>query len=400
MRKLWLSLAAILSLALIQAPATQAAVSSLCPDSGNTQYIVDTLADATDLDEGYNNPACELIVRTTIPVLVGELYKLRAKSVTVQGPDILDPLKRVEIINSNPSGDVTLEAENGNIKVEEAVIKARDLLRINCDSPANCKVDILSSEVMAPLNVLDPGGDLRVLALGDVNILNSTFFGGAILHITSKNGSVVWFCPGSGDCKDPFASGTAATLCPGGFPCSVTFNTPTDLKNVCTQGVLCGGATVELRISAAIDVDIRGSHIVALDHITVSANGGKILAGPKNGNNTVLTGVKWAFVSFSTMDFTNATIHADEEIKMTAGAGCPALPTPCIILRGVDFESGNIIVTAKNGNAMIDACAGAKIVDLGGDQPRLNTEAGIGLFQNVLDTVAECAPAAPPAQIE
>jgi hypothetical protein len=398
MRKLWLTLAAILAFALVQAPVAQAAPSTACPDTGNTQYIVDLAADATDLQEGYNNPLCDLIINTSIPVVVGQNYKLRAKSVTIQGPDALVPLNRVEIINSNPSGDIFIVAENGNVKIEEAIVKARDLLHIDCDAPATCKVDINNAEVMAPLNVLDPGGDLRVLALGDINIVNSTFYGGSILHITSKNGSILWFCPGGGDCKDPFQSGVAAVICPT-FPCTPTFNTPSDLKAVCSQGVLCGGATVELRISAKIDVDIQGSTIVALDHVTVTAQTGKILAGPKAGNNTHLTGHKWAFVSFSTMDFTNAFIHTDQEIKMTAGDGCPAFPGICINLNGVDFESASIVVVADQQASGISACNAAKIIDLGGDQPRLNNEAGIGLFTNTLDTSGECG-GNPPTQIE
>jgi hypothetical protein len=395
MTRLWLMLGSIVTFVLFEAPDARAAVSAACPDAGGTQYIVDTIPDADDLKEGYNNPLCALIVRTSIPAIVGENYNLKAKSVTIQGPDSLDANKRVEIISANPSGDVLIVARAGNVTISEATIKSRDRLHVTCESPASCTIDIQSSEVMTPLAVLDPGGDLRLHALGDVNVSNTTLYGGAMIHMTSKTGSILWFCPGSGDCKDPLTSGVASTLCPLGFPCDVTFPTATDLKNVCSQGILCGGGNKEIRITAFIDVDISGSTITALDHVTVEAKTGKILAGKKNGNVTTLTGDVWQFYSFGTQDFSDARIHTQDEIRMEAKGGCPAPPGICINLRRSDLESDNIRVLANGKAGLIDVCDNAKIVVVGPGVPRLNGDSTIPYETNVNETVAECAPLAP-----
>jgi hypothetical protein len=395
MTRLWLMLGFIVTFALLEVPAARAAISAACPDTGGTQYIVDTALDADDLKEGYNNQACALIVRTSIPGIIGENYNLKAKSVTIQGPDSLDSSKRVEIINANPSGDVLISARNGNVTITEGIVKSRDRLHITCETPAACTIDIQSSEVMTPLSVLEPGGDLRLNAAGNVNVSNATLFGGAMLHISSKTGSVLWFCPGSGDCKDPLTSGVASTLCPGGFPCIINFPTPTDLKNVCSQGTLCGGGNKEIRITAFIDVDISGSTIAALDHVTVEAKTGKILAGKKAGNVTTLTGDVWQFYSFGTQDFSDAKIHTQDEIKMEAKGGCPAPPAICINLRRADLESDNIRVLANGTAGLIDVCDNAKLVAVGGDVPRLNADSTIPYETNVNETVAECAPLAP-----
>jgi hypothetical protein len=391
MRKLWLTLGAILTLALIQVPAVQAAPSTACPDAGN-QYIVDTALDAADLAEGYKNAVCDLIIRTSIPTIVGEALSLEAKSITIQGTDILDPSKRVEIINSNPGGDVFIKAVNGDVNITEAVVKSVDKLYIDCTNPNNCKINILFSEVMAPLSVLDPGGDVRVNARGDVRIENSTYFGGHFLYITSNTGSIVWFCPGSGECKDPVTSGTAATLCPGlVFPCQVTFNNLSELKAVCTQGTLCGGGDKEIRITAFIDIDISGSTITALDHVTLTAKTGKILAGKKGANITNLSGESWVFNAFAGADFSDAKIHTTKIIDISAGAGCPAAPAVCINARRSDMQSQQITMIANNKNGVIDVCE-AKLDDLA-DNPKLNGDLSEPFDPNVVDTTLECAPA-------
>jgi hypothetical protein len=393
MRKLWLTIGAVLTVALFHVPGTQAAPSAACPDTGGTEYIVDTPADATDLDEGYSNPTCNLIILTSIPSIVGENYDLKAKSVTITGPG-------VEIINSNPSGEILIVAQNGNVAITEAVVKAVDKVFINCDNPANCTVTILNSEVMSPLSILDPGGEVRLRARGDVKVENSILYGGALLYITSNNGSITWFCPGGGACKDPVSSGVAAILCPNGFPCQVNFQTQTDLKNVCQQGVLCGGGTKEIRITAFIDVDISGSTITALDHLTIEAKTGKILAGKKGNNVTTLTGEEWIFLSFGTQDFTDAIIDATNLIRMVAEGGCPAPPGVCIDLRRANLEADDILVKADNGNGVINVCDNARVVNTGSGFPRFNGDANPPYDPNVLETAAECLPDAPPALID
>jgi hypothetical protein len=389
MRKLWLTLGAILALALTHVPAAQAAPSAACPDAGS--YIVDTALDAADLAEGYKNPVCDLVIKTSIPLIIGEVYNLEAKSVTIQGPDILDAAKRVEIINSNPSGDVIIKAVNGDVNITEGVVKGRDRVHIDCTNPNNCKITILFSEVMAPLSVLDPDGDVRVNARGDVRIENSTYFGGNFLYITSNTGSIVWFCPGGGECKDPITSGQAAVLCPNTpqFPCTVTFNNASELKNVCQQGTLCGGGDKEIRITAFIDIDIQGSTITAFDHVTLTAKTGKILAGKKGANITTLTGESWVFNALTGMDFTDAVVKTTKIIDMSVGSGCSA-PTVCIDARRSTMQAQEITMIANNKAGIINVCD-AKLDDVS-NNPKLNGDTTEPFDPNVVDTALECAP--------
>src|SRR5262245_32537287 len=95
-RVLTLTLAAFALLLFAQIPAE--AASSLCPDNGNTAYIIDTAAAAADVASGYTNVTCDVTIKTSInPSVVS--FKISAKTITVQGPDVLNAGQNVQIVN-------------------------------------------------------------------------------------------------------------------------------------------------------------------------------------------------------------------------------------------------------------------------------------------------------------
>jgi hypothetical protein len=417
MRKLLFTLVAVALVALAGAGAPADAQSTACPGPGST-YEVNTAPEALDIAAGYKNVACTLIIRTSVPVAV-PTWKAEAAAITIEGKDVLDASKRVEIINAGTPGDVVLVAQNGDVFIKEATIKGKNNVTVDCNGPATCDVTILDSEVMAPLSILDPSdGNVRVHARDSVRIENSTYFGGNFLYIIADLGSIVWFCPTTGGgCVDPLVSGVAALLCPGGFPCLVNFPTAADLQKVCIRGpeVICGGGSKEIRVTALKDIDLQGSTILALDHVTFTSKQGKILLGPKLGNKTVLEGENFNFNSTTGIDLTEATIIATGNISMEvtpAGAfGCPIADAPfngtkCIVAPKVKLEGTGVKLLAKElGGALgiIDLCDSRNdppgtpdILEIGAGLPKINNETSSPYGATVLDTVAECGALAPP----
>jgi hypothetical protein len=379
MKKSWI---AALALAFVFAGAGVAFAQ--CPDPGN-QFIVDTLADAAQIADGYNEPTCDLIINTTVNAAVTNLG-VTAKSVVIQGPDVLDNNVRAGIVNAIAGGKIFLNAQNGNITMNEARVIASSVVQVSCDG-AGCDIQISLSDVIASetLQFGGNGGVLQISAQDILNIQSSTVFGGAQVLITSKNGSVTWICvPGAGGCKDPLVSGVVSQLidvntqntCAQQFaaqqPCTVQFLDSAALKAVCIQapGVNCGGGRVELHITALLDIHIENSKIDSPGTFLIRSRSGRIFAA-----GAQLTAQKFEIsadgdgVNFA-MDFSGASLTTPGSIRMTAN-DCPAAATnvTCINLETID----------------IIAAAGTKKANFNGD----NT---VPLDPNVRDVApGECA---------
>jgi hypothetical protein len=85
MKRQWIITLGIL--ALVLAPVGWAMAADPCPDTGGTEFIVDTAADAEKVDDGYSNPACKLIIKTNIDTDAGvRNMRWEAKSTKVEGP--------------------------------------------------------------------------------------------------------------------------------------------------------------------------------------------------------------------------------------------------------------------------------------------------------------------------
>jgi hypothetical protein len=343
MRKHWAVILGVLGLAFAYGAPVEAQISTC---SGGT-FTVTTLADGVAMANGYNNPACDLVINTSIVPAIQD-FKLIAKSLTVQGPDVNDPgAGRVNIVNNvNNDADFTIET-TGNIKFDEAILKTRDLFKITCKGPG-CTFTSTNAELIASSTLAfgGPGGSLLVTSDGPLSVTKTTAYGGNFLILTSKNSNLTFLCrPEEGGCKDPTrTNGPIDTLiCDGtantarqqfalGQPCQITFTDAAALKEVCIQapGVNCGGGGIETHLIADGDIDITGSTILGQNTFLMISYHGRLLA-----SNSVLTGSRFNVTingvnNNVSADMTGAEWDASDFIRVTVKT-CQAVASgPCI----------------------------------------------------------------------
>ncbi|WP_337286646.1 hypothetical protein [Candidatus Methylomirabilis sp.] len=300
MRKQWIAALGILVLALAIGGWAEAAPVQTCLDTGNTEHIVDTAPEAAAVGAGgYFNTDCHLIIKTSLTGVVATKLLLYAGSITIMGPDVLAPPNPVSVDNETPNSELEIAAKKGNITIFEASIKARTKVVVRCQT-SNCMIDVDDSELIASITkttAFAPPfvGDLFLLAQGDIDSQTSTLFGLNKFVIISYHGNVTVSCPGGSvsGCQDPVVSSRAVELCgtcplgavcppdPRGlplvFPCTVTFATQDDISDVCFKdrpGVTCGGGGSEGRIQARKKIDLHGSTIKVISHLTIQSTGG------------------------------------------------------------------------------------------------------------------------------
>ena len=374
-RLLLVTLAFAMSIAFVIVGAGVAAAQ--CP--GGTQFVVATPADAALVGDGYNDVNCDLIINTSVIPTVANL-SIRARTITIQGPDVNDPAKRVEIINTLPASKIFLHAQGGNIVMDQASVIARAAVQLTC-TPLTCDIIATLSDLIASSTLAfgGPGGNLFVTANDVLNIQSSTVYGGAQFLVRSTRGTVTFKCvPGADACRDPnIAKPTIITdQCgdPIVFPCTPVLNNAAELKSVCigAPGVNCGGALVELHIVAFGDIDIAGSKIDALGTFLISSQTGRIL-----GANAQLSAERFlinaggnAVGTNETIDFNGAMITASGSIRITA-SNCAALPNVCIDLENSDLAMQN-----------------------SPNFPSINSDSSPPYANNTLDDAGECAVAA------
>lgn len=475
MRKQWTAALGILVLTLaIGGWAEAVPVNSCGAPSPAGVHRVSLMGSAVAIGtNGYDNPNCHLIIDVSIPVTVTKLT-IVASDITVDPSGGPTPGVVVEIINNAAASETSLIAEHTDIVFSEASIKAHKKLVIQCKGaapldPADCKITSDLSELIASLNFGPPptggSGDLHIRAVGNVDIQTTSVHGAGRLEITSSNGSLTLLCQtGEGGCKDPVKeSNVSVELCgtcppgdtcppdprvpPAVFPCTKTFPAAADLQAVCikTPGVNCNGGSVEKRFTAKGDINITGSEISAIEHMTFDSKAGRLRAhGAKLTAESLVFQIKGDGTSPS-IDLSNATLNTSAHTTITAfsttgpNTGCPPLGPPdglippgpglaypnnvCINANGLVMQASNIIMTASNNNGLIDLCgtaaadptkvptvppqaAGATLVnDVGADFSTINGDSTggpapaaysrvVGGVETILNGTAECtAPA-------
>jgi hypothetical protein len=420
MRKRWIVALGMLAMTLAIGGWAEAAVTT-CLDNAGTAHIVDNVpaGEAAAIGaNGYDNPACDLIIQISIPVTVNPLL-IRAHDITIDPAGGPTPGVVVEIINNAANSVTTLTATETDLVISEASIKAHKTLKLVCQGTTpDCNITSRLSDLIAALDFANPlaGGDLFITAEGSVDIQTTNTHGGNILEINAKHGSLTLLCgPGEeAGCRDPVLSSKAVELCdttgPGGvgppdgiadFPCTVNFLTGADLTAVCFRGVpgvKCNGGSKEKRFTAQGDIDITGSTITAIDHITFTSRAGRWLAaGATLSGESIVAVIKGDGTSPS-IDLSNATINTTAHTSITAGSGCiaPVLPLDpadtCINANGAKITASNIVMLANAELGVIDVCE-ATLDDVGADHPTLNGDSTPPYDDppnRVVDTAAEC----------
>ncbi|MBI4491026.1 MAG: hypothetical protein HY694_18245 [Deltaproteobacteria bacterium] len=176
------------------------------------------------------------------------------------------------------------------------------------------------------------------------------------------------------------------------FPCTVTFATSKELKDVCFPGVTCGGGAKEIDVFAKNDIDVSGSTIKGNDHMNFRSSQGNF----KGAKSTITAPDNIVITVRGTVDISEATITSGNSLNINAGTGCPAAPAVCINGQKSDLEGENVIIRANNALGVIDLCE-ASVDDTGSDLPTLNGDTkpdvpvvGPGYTPNVKDTEGEC----------
>jgi hypothetical protein len=367
-------------------------------------FVVQTAADAQRVANGYSCPFVDLTIRTLQNppgvVITDPTLPIIAKSITITGPDVLDPGQKIDLVIDLPASRINLIAQNGNIDVSQASIKVHSILKLECNGsvPADCTITVDGSDLIASQSFvpLAGPGDIHIDARGQITITNTNTHGGARLEVQSINGGITFLCGGAGGgCQDPLTSGVAATLCPGGFPCTVNFPTAADLRAVCIQAdqVTCNGGSVEKRFQAKGDIDVTGSTITSIEHMSFNSSNGvfKGAGATLTSGDNIRIDVRGSTTGLS-IDLNGAAITTGRN-TIVRTTRCPAAGV-CIDADDADIEAQNITMEAANSNGLISACD-ATFNDLGSDFARLNDDGQPSYDKNVLDTVAECAPKGP-----
>jgi hypothetical protein len=389
MHKPWAVVIAVLAL-VAGAGAAEAAISTACPDAGGTQYIVDTPADATDIQEGYTNNACDLIIRVDVFPTLAEIF-LRAKSITI---DPAPSTTHITLINNNnPTGSkVHLLAVN-SVVLNNADVRAPKEVEIKCSGPA-CTITITSSTVISSQNLEcgDFTGEVDIKANGDILIENSNIWGGKFLYIVSTAGNVTWHCgAGGGGCKDPNVHPVPNIILqfcedpqnPGQilFPCNPSFANSAELREVCfpVETVCCGGAEAEVHLFTGADktLDIEGSTLDLRGKIRIRTGilkaNNTTIPDPSNPNNRAgnVNIVVFGSNSVTPVEMNGFKLKSTSFITVVVNT-CPALPTKCI-------DADNSVIVGPGP---------------GGPGPTFNGDPTAPYDPNVNDTAAECNPLA------
>jgi hypothetical protein len=276
----------------------------------------------------------------------------------------------LEIINLTAgNGAVNLLATGnfgtGDLKIDQASIKARNLVNIEC-TKLNCDVSVTDSELIATndLTFDGTGGTLFVTASGDVSITGTTFTGGEVVKFISTNGSITVSCAtgGADGCKDPNIQPIPPIVIrdcgnPPVFPCDIKVLNAAELKSICFVVVdaKCDGGSKEKDFIAKGAINIPNLVMTAKNHLVLRSTNGPINAmGAKldvDGDTVFL--VTDGLGVNRIIDLRGATVDSAGNFTIKVVSGCPVSPGISIDGTGATFPGTKPVVSACNGNGLV-----------------------------------------------
>ena len=386
---------------------TAGADDSDCPAPG--LFVVDTDSEAQMVANGFNCPAVDLVVKFSLsapggPGIPVQKLNIEVASFTCESPNPADPTQRIQIVNDLPASELQITARVGDIRANNCALKAHKLVRFSCPSPG-CTFDADFSELVAANDFANPdeGGTVFFTIRGPVDIRTTVLHGGDMVEVKSIDSSVTIICTGSGGaCKsplDPPVPDIVKAACgdPPSFPCKILLPTAEALVGVCFPevAVTCNGGHKEKRFTAGTFLDLTGSLITSDEHVTFTCG----TANPAQGELRA-KGATFLFDSLfvkcpGKIDISDATLAMVKNLNLGGvGAQCPAGAT-CVDASGASITAKPLIITAKNGQRIVDVC-GATLTTLPGNTfPKLNSDTVPSYDTNVLDTTAECGAKGP-----
>lgn len=376
---------------------------ALCPPMG-PPFVIDGSAghEAAIVNGGFNCPGVDLVVSVDLdPVMKLIITAKSFKVVPLPGA-----AGNVQIVNDLPTSDIMITAvgptlanpaPGGDIIIDRADIKAHRVLKFVCNGqapPCAFKADNSALIAAADPGFVDPqgGGNLVLDVFGPIDIHTTTVHGGNTVEMMSRRSSITMMC-GSTDapCKAPNIPPIPQIIldqCPPQpgdplgtvihFPCDLDVPSAAALRGICfpSTGVTCNGGAKEKRFSAGTFIDFAGSTITSDEHVTFTCG----TAAPAQGDLKA-KGATFLFHSLfidcpGTVDLSDARIVLIQNLTVNTGATCPAavLPgSPCIDVAGAQITGRPLILTAKSGNSILNAC-GAVFTMHGTGFPRLNNK--------------------------
>jgi len=252
-----------------------------CTDLPITGTKVADLVHAGGFIQGPGATKCALVIEngtfaglSTDPTLV-----LTAQSITI---------RNATMIIDNPNSSIRFNATDGNILLDNAIVKAHKLLNFQCLSPSgpDCTFTAMNnSELVVATSFIPPlgcGGDLILRDIeGDVTFTNTFVHGGNKWEVFSTRGDItIDPCGADGtQCvADPTVSPftpTAIAACDTNndgipdFPCTLEL---AEAKTFCVRGgeiAPCNGGCTQKRFHAENGgIFMNGTTITSKEHIT------------------------------------------------------------------------------------------------------------------------------------
>jgi hypothetical protein len=365
---------------------------------------------------GYSNSACNLTIKVDLPSnLMPVTLILNANTITVDGSP--GPA-RVDIVNDNTASAVQLVSK-GDIILNFASVKAHKNLRVTCTNPA-CKFTSTNSDIVTAANFANPqgGGVITFDIVGDISITTTNLHGGDSIEMESKSGSITILCgTGITPCKDPLQAPVPAIIasqCPPQandppgtlvhFPCTATFPDGASLTSVCigAVGVNCNGGHKEKRFTAFTFIDITGSRISSIEHVTFTCKQQDL-----RGAGAIIDAEQINIRCQGKVDLRASQLTSTTSILATSGPNCPRAPgtfgagdpgatEPCLDAHGTNDPTTTtqmtgkpLTLTSNNGNTQVDVCQGIYTVP-GSGFPKLNNDTTPPYPASVLATDGQC----------
>jgi hypothetical protein len=370
-----------------------------CGPDGSTLMVTDGPNGpvAMSVANGWMCPRVNLQILSSLDITDPTL-QLRAATLLVQSATPDDPGQRIQMVNAFPNSTVEI-LTTGDIALLGASVKARKTMKFTCSAPG-CAFSAAQSDIIVATDPANPGagGVLSFGIVGPIDIRTTNLHGGDAIEMTSKTSSITLRCGGSAQpCKDPNVSPIPAVIAdqcrdplnPGqiAFPCTPTFQNAAELRSVCIGAdvVLCNGGHKEKRFSAFTDIDIEGSAIASDEHMTFTCK-----TGVFKGRGAILEAESLRIDCAGAIDISGAQIVTPLYTTVLGGTNCPA-GALCLDAAGATISAKPMTLTARNGQSIVDVCAGTSIVP-GSGFPRLNNKAAPPYGPTVLATDAQCAP--------
>jgi hypothetical protein len=288
-------------------------------------------------------------------------------------------------------------------------------LRFSC-STNDCAFTSTQSDIVTATDFANPvaGGVITFNIGGPIDIRTTNLHGGDSIEMESRTSSITLLCGGESiPCKDPNLAPipqvvldqcTVGGVPPIIFPCNLTLPDSAALRSVCIGDVAveCNGGHKEKRFTAFTFIDITGSRISSIEHVTFTCKQQDL-----RGAGAIIDAEQINIRCQGKVDLRASQLTSTTSILATSGPNCPRAPgtfgagdpgatEPCLDAHGTNDPTTTtqmtgkpLTLTSNNGNTQVDVCQGIYTVP-GSGFPKLNNDTTPPYPASVLATDGQC----------